>query len=176
MQILVVGIGNIWASDDGIGPKIVQRMKAEYIARQRSRAEQHQRTAPTVKFETLSQPAVELLDLMEQRDVLILVDAVSSGAPPGTIHREVRQPGLLNARGVERTSTHGLGVRELLELGTRLGQLPDRVILWGIEIASTKPGKELSPVVEAALPAIVDRFWEELASGFLSLTIAEGTA
>jgi len=86
---------------------------------------------------------------------LILVDARVSERPPGTLHHEKWQSGALAPRGVERASSHGFGVRELLEMAAVLGKLPARVQLVGIEIASTAPGRGLSPEVERAVERAV---------------------
>ena len=174
MQIYVVGIGNTWASDDAIGPKVVRQLQAKYPVSSPATGHHHENgstltggaqappTPKEVTFVTLSQPAVELIDLMQACDILVLVDAVSSGAPPGAIHRQEWRPGLLDSRGVERASSHGLGVRELLDLAAKLNQLPNRVILWGIEAASTEPGPEISAAVAKAVPNLVDQLGQEV--------------
>jgi hypothetical protein len=54
---------------------------------------------------------------------------------------ETWESGMLAARGVQRASSHGFGVRELLEMAEVMGKLPARVELWGIEIASTEAGQ-----------------------------------
>ena len=150
MRLCVVGIGNRWASDDGVGPEVVRRLQDEVPPDR------------PVTFATLPQADLALLELMDRCDRLILVDAVVSGAPPGTVHRERWRPGLLEGRGVERASSHGLGLREVLALAASLGRLPAQVGLWGVEIVSTAPGEGLSPAVAAALPAIVARLRREL--------------
>jgi hydrogenase maturation protease len=149
MRIYVSGIGNPWASDDGIGPELVRRLQTK-----------NHRPAG-VTFVTLTQP-MDLLDLIEECDVLMVVDAVVSGAPPGTVHCQVWLPGLLSAKGVERASSHGLGVHEVLNLAAQLGRLPAQVILWGVEVASTEPGQGLSPDATAAVPTLVERLDREL--------------
>lgn len=162
-----MGIGNAWASDDGIGPQIVDQLRSLYVDTQPDAWGKNGRgdklnVAPAVTFKTMPRPDVSLLDSFSGSDVLIVVDAVVGNTPPGTIHRQIWQPGLLDPRGVERASSHGFGVREVLDLAEKLGQLPNQVILWGIEVASTEPGQGLSPNVEAALPNIVDQLLTEL--------------
>ncbi len=152
MRIYVVGLGNRWATDDGVGLEIVQRLQAKWEATQNN----------TVTFKTLAQATVELLSFMEQCDLLLLVDALSGSGPPGTIHREIWQPGLLASRGTERASSHGLGVREMLDLADALSRLPEQVILWGVEVASTETGQGLSPPVATSVPVIVNRIEGEL--------------
>jgi hydrogenase maturation protease len=158
MATLVVGIGNPWASDDGVGQEVVRRLEALAEAQSRDGGQ-----APAT-FSTTAQPDVALLDALENCDTAIIVDAVSSGAGPGTVHRRLWEPGTLDGRGVERTSSHGFGVRELLDLALALDQLPERVILWGIETGSREPGQGLSAEVAAVVPAVVKELWDELMS------------
>lgn len=165
MHLCIVGIGNSWATDDAVGPKVVRRLRHQPpdLARQTNGNQPGLTAEPTVTFQTLAQPPVELLDLMEQSDILIVVDAVVSGAaPPGTVHREVWRPGLLVSRGLERVSAHGLGLREMLELATKLEQLPAQVVLFGIEIKSTELGHGLSAEVAEALPQVVEQLRREI--------------
>jgi hydrogenase maturation protease len=167
LRICVVGIGNAWASDDGIGPQIVEQLSRLYVDTPPDAWSQNGRgdklnVAPVVTFKTMPRPDVSLLSSFSGSDVLIVVDAVVGNTPPGTVHRQIWQPGLLDSRGVERASSHGFGVREVLNLAETLGQLSTQVILWGIEVASTEPGQGLSPNVAAALPTIVDQLLNEL--------------
>jgi hydrogenase maturation protease len=153
MHICVIGIGNRWAGDDGVGPEIIEQL----------RQEPDLETA-RINLLTMQQPGLALLDIMEGCDVLMIVDAILGNTKPGTIHRLVWQPDVLESRGIERASSHGFGVREVLNLALSLGRLPPRIILWGIEIASTQPGAGLSPPVTAALPEIISCLRQELES------------
>lgn len=167
MRICVVGVGDVYASDDAVGPQIVRRLRRKRFAKLRTGFDEGLRSAGvtgsgTVEFVTMRQAGVELLDRIDRCDVLFLADAVSSGAPAGTVYREQWRPNVLASRGVDRASSHGFGVRELLDLAAALGRLPARVVLWGIEIASTEPKEGLSPAVADAVPAIVARLEHEL--------------
>jgi hydrogenase maturation protease len=168
MRLCIVGIGNTWASDDAVGPKVVRRLQnqpppiSRQPLQQTNGDEPEAEVRPVVIFQTLAQPPVELLDLMEHCDILIVVDAVISGAPPGTIHRHLWSPDLLSSRGQERASSHGLGLREMLELAAKLEQLPAKVVLFGIEIKSTELGHGLSAEVAEALPQVVEQLRREI--------------
>lgn len=156
MKVCVVGVGKPWAGDDGVGPAVVGRL-----------ADRFEGMPPVqgvdLTFSTSPEPAVDLLRLMDGCDILIIIDAVRSGAPPGTIHRQAWLPGLLQPRGLGRASSHGLGVHEMLALAGALNRLPRQVFLWGIEIVSTEPGQGLSPQVTAALDDIVESISQTLA-------------
>lgn len=161
MNTLILGIGNEWASDDGVGPEVVRRLQGR-MQDPGGIPETGGAQAAAADFRILAQPDLSLLDLLPGYTALLVVDAVVSASPPGTIHHEKWQPGALAARGVERASSHGFGVRELLEMGAVLGKLPTRVELWGIEIASTEPGRGLSAKVAGAVDGVVEALVERL--------------
>lgn len=140
MQILILGIGNEWATDDGVGPHIVHHLQGWWN-------DHRQEFGNEVGFVTATQPDLNLLDRIADCHRLIVIDAVVSGAPPGTLHHQIWNDEILDDRGVERASSHGFGVREMLNMAAVLNKLPPHVELWGVEIASTEPGLGLTPVV-----------------------------
>jgi hydrogenase maturation protease len=103
-----------------------------------------------------------LLDLLDGRGTLILLDAARGGGDPGTIHRldgfDARLDVLLPG------TTHGLGAAAALELAATLGLLPPQVVVFGMEVADLSPGAALSPAVAAALPELVRQVAAELNS------------
>jgi len=161
VEIYVVGVGNSWASDDGVGPEVVRQLQSAY-RKLRGRQAGTNGGLPAIHFVTLCQVPANLLDFVGRCDRLILVDAVSSGAPPGVVHHEVWRPGLIVSRGNQAASSHGLGLGEVLDLAAALGRLKATVELWAIEVDSTAPGHHLSPAVQAAVPGLVDRLLREL--------------
>jgi hydrogenase maturation protease len=130
---LVLGIGNDWRGDDDAGLEVARRL----------------REAGLRALEQTGDPAT-LLDAWNGEDHVILVDAVRSGAAPGTIHR-------LDARAVclpaalFGASTHGVGVAEAIELARCLGRLPERLELYGIEGKRFTVGGGLEPEVRRAV-------------------------
>ncbi len=92
---------------------------------------------------------------------VMLVDAVHSGASPGTIHR-------LDARaapmptGFFHYSTHAFSVAEAIELTRSLDQLPAHLVVYGIEGANFAAGVEFSPPVEQAVEVVVERIAQEV--------------
>jgi hydrogenase maturation protease len=106
----------------------------------------------------------EPLDLIEEWDgapEVTLIDAVASGAKPGTIHRvDAAERGL--PAGMPAGSTHALGVAAAIELGRALGRLPERLVLLGIEGARFEVGAALTPEVERAAEALARELRERL--------------
>ena len=102
-----------------------------------------------------------LLEGWGDADLLVLVDAVKSGAEPGTVHRvEVGEHGLPRELGL--TSSHVFGVEETIELARTLGRLPERVVVFGIEAKSLAAGESLTPAVAAAIEPVAEAVRREL--------------
>ncbi len=101
-----------------------------------------------------------LVALWEGARTVILIDAVQSGAAPGSIHRlDARsQPFPAGFRGC---STHAFGVAEAIELARALDRLPPRLVVYGIEGRSFAAGAAPSGAVEAAAWAVVERVLDD---------------
>lgn len=141
-HIIVIGIGQSLRGDDAVGLTAVNRWQNDYPIT----SHDHQ-----VKVETSELPGLSLLDLMEDYDAAVLVDAVRSGSPAGTLH-------ILNADNPQAFgdgpgSAHGWGVAETLKLGRLLSpdRLPRNLILIGVEVGQIDLGQSLSLEVEHAL-------------------------
>ena len=95
-----------------------------------------------VRYDKADRPGTRLLELFGDADAAVLLDALLAGDTPGRVR--LVQPEELALLG-DRTSSHALGVAEVLALGDRLGMLPER--LW---IIGLTPG-ELDPAGLAAV-------------------------
>jgi hydrogenase maturation protease len=102
-----------------------------------------------------------LLGLWDALDAVVVVDAVRSGAPAGTLHRLDAGDGPL-PRDLGLASTHAMGIADALELGRALGRAPRRVVVLGIEGASFGMGEEMTPAVAAELDGLVASVLREL--------------
>jgi hydrogenase maturation protease len=151
--IKVIGIGQSMRGDDAAGLAAVQYWQTAY-------PEHAESTNLLVQLAEV--PGIGLLNLLEGADVVILVDAVRSGAEAGTIHllSEDQLESFTSATG----SAHGWGVAETLSLGRGLmpSTLPAKLVLIGIEAADVSIGASLSPGVQQALPEVA-RMIEHLA-------------
>jgi hydrogenase maturation protease len=138
---LVIGIGNPWGHDDAAGVELARRLRA---------------AAPDgISVIELDGEPVTLLEAWAGQRAAIVVDAVSSGAPPGTVHRFDAAAAPLPARTFTH-STHVLGLAEAIELGRALGRLPERLVVYGIEGERFDAGAGLSPAVERAVDELCD--------------------
>jgi len=136
MRPVVVGVGNEYRRDDGIGLAVAARL--------------HGRVPAHVDVVCCEQEPSRLLDAWEGADIALVVDAVESGAEPGTLLRFDATELALPVR-VFRSSTHAFGVGDAIELARVLGKLPARVVVYGVEGGQFEAGEGLTTAVEAAV-------------------------
>jgi hydrogenase maturation protease len=129
---LVVGVGNPDRGDDGVGRLVARLLRGRLPA--------------DVRIEEQAGGAAELIDLLQGVDHAIMVDAMVSGAPPGTIRRlDCGAGDVVPAR--SGASSHGFGVAEAVALATVLSCLPRTCVVYAIEAASFTLGGGMSPDV-----------------------------
>jgi hydrogenase maturation protease len=137
-------LGSRYRGDDAVGPLVADRLRA----------------AGAVVLECDDEPT-RLLDAWSGLDLVVIVDAVSSGAAAGTVHRVDPGEGPL-PRDLGLASTHAFSVPDALELGRALGRAPRRVIVIGIEGAAFGMGDPVTPAVQAALGGVAALVLAEL--------------
>jgi len=137
--VLVIGVGNRLRGDDGVGLAVASRVRAAGIEVREYEGE-----------------PVGLIEAWSCAAAVVLVDAVSAGAAPGSVHRFDASSAALPATWSRSTSTHALGVAEAIELARAVGRLPLRVVAVGIEGVSFELGAGLSAEVEGALSEVVE--------------------
>ncbi len=147
MQIKILGIGHTMRGDDEVGLEIIRRWRD-------SRGADH--PEHTIEAETAESPGLTLLGLIAELDAAILVDAVQSGAPPGTIHKLLEEDLLDFGEGTG--SAHGWSAAETLSLGRQLTpeDLPEKIFIIGVEAVQFTLGEGLSPAVRNAIPEAVE--------------------
>jgi hydrogenase maturation protease len=149
---MVVGLGSPDRGDDAVGATVGRAVAAH---------------VPEVTVVEHEDPTA-LLDVWAGHDPVVVVDAVRSGAPPGTVHRleTGRRGPPVRAQTWTQTGhggTHAIGLAEMVELGRVLGRLPERLVVVGIEAEQFDHGAPLSAAVAAAVAAAVEQVGEALA-------------
>jgi hydrogenase maturation protease len=131
--VLILGCGNADRSDDAAGLLVVRRLRELGVD-----AYEH-------SGETLA-----LIETWSGSRDVVVVDAVLSGAPPGTIT-------VWDARNAPlppdqfRCSTHAVGLAEAIELARVLDRLPAKLTLYGIEVVNFERGGAVSPRIADAI-------------------------
>lgn len=146
--IVVIGVGNPYRRDDGVGPAVVDLL--------------YDRRVDATLVESDGE-AAGLIAAWEERRLAILVDAVrAEPAHPGRVHRlVVPHPAAERARAA---SSHGMDLGESVELARELDRLPGRMVVFAIEAADTGFGRGLTPAVRAAAERVADEIAVEIAA------------
>lgn len=146
-NIVVLGVGNTIHSDDGFGVHAMRMLESD------------PRLPNGVDFIDGGTLGLELLALLHDCSRLLLLDAVDMGAEPGTMMRLADE----ELRGLATgTSVHQLGVADLLNTLPLVSDIERKIVILGVQPASTDWGTELSPPVEASMAPVVEQAVEEL--------------
>jgi len=150
LKTLVLGLGNPILSDDSVGFRVAQALKGRFDEER-------------VTVMETSLAGLSLLDLLLGYDRAIIIDSTQTGGRVGEVYR-------LNAKDFDTTrhaaSPHDVNLATALELGKRLGlAVPKEIIIFAIEVQDvTTFSESLTPMVEQAIPQVVEMVLEEMGS------------
>ena len=143
--ILVLGLGNLLLRDDGVGPAVLEQL-----------ANGSSGWPNEVEFIDGGTQGLALLGQLADRRAVIIVDAMQTGAPAGTVHR-LTLPEVRGMSAGRASSGHEGNAGELLAAAQVLGDLPDRLFVVGVEPEKIETGLGLSEAVQSAVPAALDQ-------------------
>jgi len=148
-QRTIIGLGNEFLSDDGLGIRVVRDLRKRL-------------PADTATFEELSIGGLELLDHITGYDECVIVDAIATGThPPGTLYRRVQKD---PESTVPMRSSHQIDLMQVVRLAGLLGAaVPRRIVLYGIEAGDITTFHEgCTTEVTRAVPYLVDAICMDL--------------
>jgi hydrogenase maturation protease len=140
-KILVIGIGNEYRGDDGVGVFVVRELAKARI--------------PAVEVIEESGEGTALVEAWKDAESVFIIDAVCSGSSVGAIHEfDVSTEPI--PTGTFHYSSHAFGLAEAIELSRAMNQLPSHIVVYGIEGLNFEYGVDLTPEVERAARLVVD--------------------
>ncbi len=146
-KTLVLGLGNLVHSDDGLGVHAIERLTAD----------------PRVPLDAVlmdgGTQGLNLLPHISEFQRLLVIDAMDVGEAPGTVLR-LEGDAIKNLPG--KPSVHQLGFADLMVALELLGDLPGEIVLLGVQPLSTEWAAELTPPVQQALGPLLDAVIEQL--------------
>jgi hydrogenase maturation protease len=166
-RTLILGVGNLLLSDEGVGLRVLERLAANYELPEE---------VQTLDGGTLG---LDLLYYLESAnghplENLLIIDAVEMGKEPGTLLRlEGDQvPAFLSFK----VSPHQIGIPDMLFAAKLRSLYPRNVVLWGVQPGVLETGLDLSPPVAAQVDVSVSKVVEELTRWGYHLTPRAGDA
>jgi hydrogenase maturation protease len=161
LDILVLGIGNVLLTDEGIGVRALNELERRY-------------TFPeNVELLDGGTAGIELLRHIRKRDYLIIIDAMKFNQEPGTVTRVEGND--VPAAFRTRISPHQLGLSDLLAAAMLTDELPPNLVLYGVEPENLDIGLDLTDTVEASVEKLTEAIIEELRSIGCSIVPIEAT-
>ena len=150
MKTLVIGLGNPLVSDDSVGLRVAAELKTRLADR------------PDVEVDEDFWGGLRLMERMAGYGRAIVIDAIITGAEPGTLHQLT--PDAIPTQ--RSASAHDVNLPTALEFGRQAGlQLPENenILLIGIEVENVLDfGETCTPAVQAAVPKAVEEVLQAL--------------
>jgi hydrogenase maturation protease len=145
MNTLVLGMGNLLLSDEGVGVHVARALAARALPE-------------NVSVVEAGTAFLDVLPDIEKADRILLIDAMDGGGAPGSVYRvpfdQCVHPDML-------ASLHGFDLSRVLYMAG--SERAPEVMVFGVEPARIAWGTELSPVVARVVPAVENAILAELA-------------
>lgn len=142
MRAVVLGIGNIILSDEGVGVRAVEAFERRY------------RLPEGVLAIDGGTSSMELIDELSDLDFLLVFDTIVAGKPPGTIVKLAGDE--VPAFFRRKLSPHQISLSDLLASLEFLGQAPKDIVVIGVQPVTLELGMELTGPVAARLSEVVE--------------------
>lgn len=138
-EIVVVGLGNSYRGDDGVGVAAAGALS--------------ELTLPGVRVVTGIVEPMSLLEAWSGAVLAVVIDgAVGTPSVPGRVRRCTLGDVVAASEGL---SSHSVDIGRTHALGEALGRAPDALVVITIEVADTGHGIGLTPQVAQAVPDVV---------------------
>jgi len=150
---VLIGLGNPFMSDDGIGVHIVERLSVRAA------------DFPDADFLDLGSASMDVLHALVGRDRAFLIDCAYMGEPPGTMRRFIPVEVISEK---ERTglTIHESDVLAMLKLSQELGELPETTVIFAIQPDIVESGDRLSTTLASKLEEYIRVIVGELSVPF----------
>jgi hydrogenase maturation protease len=145
---VVLGAGSPLMGDDGLGIEVLETISQKWLE------------SPTLRFLDGGIWGMRLLPHIEEADKLLVIDAVRTGAAPGTLVRLERSEIPRHLR--TKISPHQIDLSEVFAVAELRGTFPSEAVVLGIEPAQIEAYMEISPEVIATVPFLLEAVERQL--------------
>jgi hydrogenase maturation protease len=149
-RVVVLGVGNVLLSDEGLGVRAVERLEREFLFPE---------NVVLLDGGTLG---LGLIHYLEDAEKVLVIDAVSGGGPPGRVYKFAGHE--VTLRVGRKVSMHDLGLQEVLALLSLMDRSPEEIVVVGMEPGDLSPGVSLSPQVERGMDLLIKEVLRQLRS------------
>jgi len=156
--LLVLGLGSRPSGDDGLGSILLDEL-----------AKQYRYAGGFVEFVAGGTKGLALLERIEGRRAIVVLDALSTGTSPGTVSVMEGAEVLRYATG-DSASVHPGDAHELLATAAFLGDLPEHFYVVGVQPGNVHEGEDLSKPVQKSLEKAVAKAQKIIDSWLVELS------
>jgi len=146
-KTVVIGLGNLYMKDDGLGIRVAEALKEKDLGE-------------NVSIQEYPEMDFTLIGKLQGAARVIVVDAVRGGKEPGTVSMYAYTP--RKDALSELPNLHSLKLGDVLDLAMNSEILTCPVVIVGVEPKDDSLGVGLSPEVESALPKVIEAVIGEL--------------
>jgi hydrogenase maturation protease len=149
-RILVLGVGNILFTDEGIGVRCIEQMQEKY------------RFSDNVTLMDGGTLGTRLMGPILESDYLIVCDAVLCDDKPGSVYRLMGED--LRKSLAFRDSMHQTDLVDTLGMCEIVGNRPEAVVIGMEPFDYDSMALELSPTAVSSMPVMIDSVIQEIES------------
>ncbi|MCF7824080.1 MAG: hydrogenase maturation protease [Candidatus Marinimicrobia bacterium] len=146
-ELTIIGIGNRLRGDDALGPVLIDKLREV--------------DWPEVELVDIGSDAIGLLEHLEDRHKVWIVDVCQMGRTPGSIVKFDPEDADM-VLDQDPLSLHGLGLAETIRMARSLQMVPEEFKIIGVEPDSIQFNTQLSQAVQQAMETIVKEISLEL--------------
>jgi len=150
--VKIIGFGNIFMGDDGIGIKIIEELKKE----------KYSSYFKNIEIIDGATSGIDLLFTLSNFDKVIIIDAVDAGQADGEVVKfKLKDIENMNNKTVRSFSLHGIRLNEVFNIMNSLKIYPDITII-GIKPKTITYSDKLSPEIESKIPELILMIRQEI--------------
>lgn len=142
-RLTVLGIGNILMRDEGIGPHLLQALSSALD------------WGDDVEFIDGGAGGLSLLNIIEEANSLIVIDAAQMNLPPGE-HRLLTPEQIEAEDSHQKLSLHEMPFIQTLRLCEQYSRRPTDIVIFAIQPAEIGYGRELSAALREKFPQLLE--------------------
>jgi hydrogenase maturation protease len=142
----VIGVGNLYRHDDGIGILLLQKLQ-----------KQRKELPKSIELIDGGTGGMNLLHLLVGFPSILLIDAVDFKAQPG-MTKIFSFDEITGQKKQMKWSTHEADLLTVLEMSHQLGELPSKLVVFGVQPKDVTHGNQLSK----ELSDVFDTLYKEL--------------
>jgi hydrogenase maturation protease len=149
-DVIVIGLGNVLLSDEGIGIHLVRRLSSQ------------QKEFLSIEFVDAGTAGMSLLHLIANRKKAVVIDCAQMGDEPGTIRRFTSDE-VKSIRKLSHYSLHEADILQVINLSKQLGECPNEVVFFGIQPETLVPSENLSKTLSDKIDDYIAYIHKDLA-------------